>query len=186
MDVVLGIASSIATILGLLLTIYSMAFPNQLNEMTGRFLGPTEADGKIRAEFVAGQLTLFLITLGISSVAIGLGIAGLWNWLSALKASAIAAGRDMRNWYWTFIVFAFLCISLGIYLPKAIFVPTNPLELQRQFPPAAWALRSPLGGMLLGLGMIVASALVAWAIYGIGLFLRNLKGKQYQRIMENG
>lgn len=182
----LGIGASIATIAGLFLTIYSMVFPNQLNELTGRLLGPSNADGKIRAEFVAGQLNLFLITIVISSIAIGVGMAGLWNRFSSVKASAIAAGREAQSWYLAFFpLLALLCILLGIYLPKAIFVPTNPVELQRQFPLAAWALRSTLGGLLLGFCMSVGSAVVAWVIYAIGILLRNRKGKQYLRIMEN-
>lgn len=184
-DVVLGIAASIATILGFALTAYSMFFPNQLNDITGRFLGQIDADGKIRAEFVAGQLTLFFWTGLVTSLLLGLGMAGLWNWLAAATARAIAAGREVRNGYGLFLVFATLCILLGVYLPQAIFVPTNPLELQRQFPPAAWALRSPLGGVLVGSIMLAISLAVAWILFQIGSFMRRQKGKQYLRIMEN-
>jgi len=185
-DVALDSMAAVATILGVVLSIYSMVRPSQINDFTGRILGQVELGGPIRAEFVSGQKWLFIATWVIISLSIGLGGAGLWNRIESLKARDIAAGRETRMWHnFLLPLLAIPCVSLGVTLPKAIFLPTNTTELARQFAPGAWALRSTLGGIVLGLCILATTALVAFGVYRTVLLVRSLRGKQYQRIMAN-
>ncbi|MFY9824246.1 MAG: hypothetical protein WAM82_22920 [Thermoanaerobaculia bacterium] len=190
LDAVFNVAASIATILSVMFSIYTTLLPNQVNAITGRFLGPidTSSSGLIRPEFVASQKWLFLSVWALISLFMGMGLAGWYRWTSAMNARAIAADRESKSWFNAlFLLFAVACILSGIGLPRAIFQPTNEVELAKQFLPAAWALRSWLGGLVLGLFILLTSLLAAFLFFWVGVTLpRSVTAKKFQRIMENG
>jgi hypothetical protein len=185
-DLALNISALAATIASCAFAILSWASPESLNRVTSGVLGPVEADGPIRAEYVSGQVWLFLAACLIAVVTVGLAWAGFSNLCAALKASAIAAGRETKSWtVWLVIVPIAIPLTLGLALPRAIFRPTSLVNLQEQFPPGAWALNSYLGGLFLGVALLVLCWGLSRLILWLGELLRSVRRRQYQRIMEN-
>ena len=116
LDAAFGLLALVATILTFILSVYSMFLPAQLNDVTGRLLGPLEVSGRIRAEFVASQKVLFLSAWAIISLFVGLGIAGRYRWITAINARDIAADREPKFWLNSFFLrFALTCISVLVF-----------------------------------------------------------------------
>jgi hypothetical protein len=185
----LGIAAAIATILTLFLTVYTMFFPERINDVTSAITGVAERTpaGTIRAEYVGSQIQVFLYAslVGILLAAAGLGTA--YHWSSAQSAGSVARGRGKIRWLKIVLVSfpAVLVLLFAVYLPRAVFQPTNEEELGRQFFLGAWAVRSLLGGLVLGVTYVLAACLIAYL--GFVLFVqvpRSLKLSRYQRQLE--
>lgn len=187
---ILGLAASTATILTLLLTLAVIFFPEKLNEMTSTFTGPPErtSAGTLRGTYVESQVQIFLYASGLVVLLAGAGLGAAYHWSSAASAGSVAAGRGKIGWL-KFALASFpamLTILLGIYLPRAVFQPTNEEELSRQFFLGAWALRSLLGGLVLGVTYLLVACILAYI--GLVLFVqlrRSLKLRKFHRQLES-
>ncbi len=134
------------------------------------------------------QVQIFLYASGLVVLLAGAGLGAAYHWSSATSAGSVAAGRGKIIWL-KFALASFpavLTILLGIYLPRAVFQPTNEEELSRQFFLGAWALRSILGGMVLGVTYLVVACILAYL--GIALFVqlrRSIRLGKVQRQLES-
>jgi hypothetical protein len=171
-------AAAVATVLMLILTILSTFFPDKIAEMTTSFTGPAAAArtpaGTLRAGYVSSQVAVFLYVSGIVVLLSGALMSAAHHWSSGASARSIALGRGSVRWL-KFVLIAcpaLLTVVLGIYLPRAIFQPTNEEELGRQFFFGAWALRSLLGGFVLGLTYLLIAGLLAYLGYVLFIQIR--------------
>jgi len=183
----LGIAAAIATIL---LTVYTIFFPQTVNDVTSAITGAPERTpaGTIRADYVSSQVRVFYLASSLVILLVAAGGGTAFHWSSGQSAGSIARGRGKIRWlkFVLISVPAVLAVAVAVYLPRAVFQPTNEQVLGQQFPFIALALRSWLGGLLLGVVYVLLAALVAY----LGWFLfvnvpRSLRFSRYQRQFEN-
>jgi hypothetical protein len=164
--VILGTVAAVATILSLLLTVATIFFPNWINDVTTGIAGTVQRTGvgTVRADYVGNQVRVFLYVSALVVFLGGAGIGTAYFWSSVQSAASVAAGRGKVRWLKFVLVPlpVILLVFLAIYLPRAVFDPTNEEELGRQLFLAAWSLRSVLGGLVLGLTYTALAGIIAY------------------------
>lgn len=186
----LGLAAAVATILALLVTVLATFFPGWINDVTSSLAGPIDRTptGTVRPDYVTNQIHVFFYASALVVLITAFIMGTAYHWSSAASAGSVAAGRGKVRWlkYATISCPVVLALIMGIYLPRAVFQPTNEEELARQFFFGAWALRSVLGGVVMGLFYVLFAGLVAFA----GFFLlvqlrRSIQLGRYERQIES-
>lgn len=186
----LGIIAAIATILGFMLSLLTTFFPQVVREAASEITGPllVSSSGRIRAEFVSSQVEVFIYAAVLVVALGGVAMAGFYYWSGAASARSIVSGKD--GWSgWArlslLLVPALFVVLCGMFLPRQIFQPTDEVELGRQFGLLAWAVRSYLGGFVLGIGLLLFSGLTALGAYIVAVVLpRQIQSGRYQRALE--
>jgi len=96
----LGIVAAIATILSLLLTVFTVFFPDRVNDLTSTITGPPERTPArtIRADYVSSQVRVFLYASLVGILLAGAGLGTAYHWSSAQSAGSVARGRGKIRW----------------------------------------------------------------------------------------
>lgn len=188
--VTVGLVAAIATILSFLLTVCTVYFPETINGVTSDLAGPMDRTpaGTLRPDYVSNQVQVFLYTSIVVVLLAGVGIGGAYYWTSGRSAESVARGRGKSRWLKVALVSlpVVLTVLLAIYLPRTVFQPTNVEELGQQFFLGAWALRSVVGGLALGVTYLIVSGIVAYVGFVLSVQLpRSVKLNRYQQQLEN-
>lgn len=166
---VIGSVGAVASTLALGVTVWATFFPNSLNNTTSQLIGQESrnAAGLLRPVYVSSQVTVFYVAVLFLIVLIGVALAASYYFGARRSAQSIAAGEGSKGWLqWLLpLPFILVCLLLGIFLPRAIFQPTDLDELGRQLFLAAWAVRSWLGGIVLGILLLVCALAVSYVAY---------------------
>jgi hypothetical protein len=167
---VLSTIAVIGTILVSIITVVSAFFPQLITKSATQSIDIaqyTTDSGEIRPAVVSAQTNVFLIASAVLIMLVGLSFTGFYYLRTMVDAKSAATGTRNSKWhiYLLSILIFIFCLSLGLSLPRAIYYPTNLRELTIEFGLAAWAVKSNVGGIVLGVIFFAISIILAISAY---------------------
>lgn len=156
----LPLGAALSNLAAVALPILTWLFPGQVSQ-------PFDFGSTVGAAYVETQLFWFWIMSLVVVTLAGVAMATTWAAGERSKAGAVIAKSQPSRWPLIVLALPILSnLAVGLALPRAIFVPTDPDELARQAPLVAAAMNGLVGASILGLILSALTSVIALCCYG--------------------